>query len=130
MRISDLHGRGKPVFSFEFFPPKTDQGAERLMEAAADLKDALEPDFVSVTNGAMGNTRQRTLEMVTRIQNEVGLTAMAHLTCVGVTEGEIRAEVDNLTGAGIENILALRGDPPKGRPSSSPPRAASTTRPT
>lgn len=114
MRISELHGSGKPVFSFEFFPPKTDEGATKLMAACTDLKDALEPDFVSVTNGAMGNTRSRTLEMVTRIQSEVGLTAMAHLTCVGVTEDAVCEEVGSLIGGGIDNILALRGDPPKG----------------
>ena len=114
MRISQLHGRGRPVFSFEFFPPKTDQGAENLMRAVADLKEALEPDFVSVTNGAGGGTRQRTLEVVTRIQSEVGLTAMAHLTCVGATESDICEEVGRLVGNGIENILALRGDIPKG----------------
>jgi len=113
VRISELHGRGKPVFSFEFFPPKTDAGAASLMAAVADLKAALEPDFVSVTNGAMGNTRARTLEVVTRIQNEVGLTAMAHLTCAGVTEAAICEEVGSLIGNGVENILALRGDPPK-----------------
>jgi methylenetetrahydrofolate reductase (NADPH) len=114
VRISELHGGGKPVFSFEFFPPKTDEGAVKLMAACADLKDALHPDFVSVTNGAMGNTRARTLEMVTRIQSDVGLTAMAHLTCVGVTEEAICEEVGSLIGNGVENILALRGDPPKG----------------
>ncbi len=114
MRISELHGRGKPVFSFEFFPPKTDEGATKLMAACADLKEALHPDFVSVTSGAMGNTRARTLEMVERIQNEVGLTTMAHLTCVGATEDAIRAEVDDLIENGVKNILALRGDPPKG----------------
>ena len=114
MRISQLHGQGRPVFSFEFFPPKTDQGAENLMRAVADLKEALEPDFVSVTNGAGGTTRQRTLEVVTRIQSEVGLTAMAHLTCVGATEADICEEVGRLVGNGIDNILALRGDIPKG----------------
>jgi methylenetetrahydrofolate reductase (NADPH) len=113
VRISELHGHGKPVFSFEFFPPKTDAGAANLMAAVADLKEALHPDFVSVTNGAMGNTRARTLEAVTRIQNEVGLTAMAHLTCVGVSEAAICEEVGSLIGNGVENILALRGDPPK-----------------
>jgi len=114
LRISELHGNGRPVFSFEFFPPKTDQGAENLMAAVADLKAALEPDFVSVTNGAGGGTRQRTLEVVTRIQSEVGLTAMAHLTCVGATESDICEEVGKLIGNGVENILALRGDVPRG----------------
>ena len=115
MRISQLHGRGRPVFSFEFFPPKTDAGAAALMAAVADLEEALEPDFVSVTNGAGGSTRERTLEVVTRIQREVGLTAMAHLTCAGASEPEICEEVGRLLGNGIENILALRGDPPRGQ---------------
>ena len=114
MRISQLHDRGRPVFSFEFFPPKTDQGAANLMTAVSDLKAALEPDFVSVTNGAGGTTRQRTLEVVTRIQTEVGLTAMAHLTCVAATEEDICEEIGRLVGNGVENILALRGDVPKG----------------
>jgi methylenetetrahydrofolate reductase (NADPH) len=115
LRISQLHGRGRPVFSFEFFPPKTDQGAESLMLAVADLKEAVEPDFVSVTNGAGGSTRGRTLEVVTRIQREIGLTAMAHLTCVASSEEDICEEVGKLLGNGVENILALRGDIPKGQ---------------
>jgi methylenetetrahydrofolate reductase (NADPH) len=112
-KISQLHGRGRPVFSFEFFPPKTDDGARSLMATVADLEEALDPDFVSVTYGAGGSTRDRTVEVVTRIQRELGTTTMAHLTCVGSTEGEIAQVVENLVGKGIENILALRGDPPK-----------------
>jgi len=112
-KISQLHGRGKPVFSFEFFPPKTDEGARALMATVADLEEALDPDFVSVTYGAGGSTRDRTVEVVTKIQEELGTTTMAHLTCVGSTEGEIAQVVDRLVGKGIENILALRGDPPK-----------------
>ena len=108
-----MHGRGWPVFSFEFFPPKTDEGARTLMATVADLKDAQSPDFVSVTYGAGGSTRDRTLEVVTRIQNELAITTMAHLTCVGSTREEIAATVDRLVGDGIQNVLALRGDPPK-----------------
>ncbi|MEO6707996.1 MAG: methylenetetrahydrofolate reductase, partial [Planctomycetota bacterium] len=121
MRIGAKHGRGKPVFSFEFFPPKTDDGAQNLMTTVADLRDVLAPDFVSVTCGAGGSTRERTHEVVVRIQRELGLTTMAHLTCVGTTEGELDAEVSRLTKAGIENVLALRGDPPKGSGSFAPP---------
>jgi methylenetetrahydrofolate reductase (NADPH) len=84
------------------------------MKTVADLRDALAPDFVSVTNGAMGNTRARTLEIVTRIQNDLGITSMAHLTCVGTSEDDICEEVGQLIGNGIENILALRGDAPAG----------------
>jgi methylenetetrahydrofolate reductase (NADPH) len=112
-KISQLHGRGRPVFSFEFFPPKTDEGARALMATVADLEEALDPDFVSVTYGAGGSTRDRTVEVVTRIQEELGTTTMAHLTCVGSSEGEIAQVVDRLIAKGIENILALRGDPPK-----------------
>jgi len=112
VRISDLHGRGRPVFSFEFFPPKTDEGASNLMATVADLGQALKPDFVSVTNGAMGATRTRTLEIVSRIQADLGITAMAHLTCVGSSAEQVRDEVRRLCGRGIENILALRGDAP------------------
>ncbi|MBI5364643.1 MAG: methylenetetrahydrofolate reductase [NAD(P)H] [Planctomycetes bacterium] len=108
-----MHGRYRPIFSFEFFPPKTDDGARHLMAAVADLKSAWAPDFVSVTYGAGGGTRDRTIEVVTRIQSELGLTTMAHLTCVGSTQKEIASTVDRLRASGIENILALRGDPPK-----------------
>jgi methylenetetrahydrofolate reductase (NADPH) len=109
-----MHGRGRPVFSFEFFPPKSDEGVAQLMQSVADLKAALAPNFVSVTNGAGGSTRARTLEVVMRIQRELGVTAMAHLTCVGVSEADLCEELGTLIGNGVENILALRGDPPKG----------------
>ena len=114
MRIDELHGQGHPVFSFEFFPPKTDQGARNLMQAAEELKGVVAPDFISVTYGAGGSTRERTLEVVTRIQNDLGINAMAHLTCVGHTVDEIREVVGSLIGNGIENVLGLRGDPPQG----------------
>ena len=113
MKVGELHGRGKPIFSFEFFPPKTSDGVHTLMATIADLEDALQPDFVSVTYGAGGSTRDRSIDVVTRIEKELRTTAMAHLTCVGSTEGEIAQVVDRLVGAGIENVLALRGDPPK-----------------
>jgi methylenetetrahydrofolate reductase (NADPH) len=113
VKIGELHGRGRPVFSFEFFPPKTADGAHTLMATVADLEDALQPDFVSVTYGAGGSTRDRTIDVVTRIQRELGTTTMAHLTCVGSTEAEIAQVVDRLVASGIENVLALRGDPPK-----------------
>ncbi|HUR26580.1 MAG TPA: methylenetetrahydrofolate reductase [NAD(P)H] [Planctomycetota bacterium] len=114
MRIGAKHGRGKPVFSFEFFPPKTDDGARALMTTVADLRDVLAPDFVSVTCGAGGSTRERTHDLVVRIQRELQLTTMAHLTCGGTTQAEIAKEVEQLTRAGVENVLALRGDPPAG----------------
>lgn len=114
MRIDSLYGHGRPVFSFEFFPPKTDEGAEALMRTAADLKASVEPDFISVTYGAGGSTRDRTHSVVTRIQGELGITGMAHLTCVGSTQDEIRAVVDRLHASGVRNVLALRGDAPQG----------------
>jgi methylenetetrahydrofolate reductase (NADPH) len=113
VRIGDSYSAGKPVFSFEFFPPKSDEAAAKLLETAADLKAALAPDFISVTYGAGGSTRTRTLECVTRIQNELGVTSMAHLACMGHTEEEILEVTRGLVDGGIENILALRGDPPK-----------------
>ena len=112
-----MHGRGRPIFSFEFFPPKSDDGARALMATVADLRDALAPDFVSVTYGAGGSTRERTLEVVSRIQSELSITAMAHLTCVGSTESDLCEVVGRLIGSGVENVLALRGDPPKGETS-------------
>ncbi len=124
MRIQDLYERGarggEPVFSFEFFPPKTDAGATNLMATVADLKSSLEPDFISVTSGAGGSTRDRTHEIVTRVQSELGITAMAHQTCVGVTREEIESAVRSLIDGGIENVLALRGDPPRDQPNFKP----------
>ena len=113
-RISEIYLRGEPVFSFEFFPPKTDKGAENLMQTAADLAQSVEPDFISVTYGAGGSTRDRTHQIVTRIQSELGVTGMAHLTCVGATSEEIGDVVGRLEEAGVRNVLALRGDAPEG----------------
>lgn len=107
-------GRRGPIFSFEFFPPKTEEAANQLMRTVSELGSALQPDYVSVTYGAGGSTRERTLELVTRIQSELRVTAMAHLTCVGHTREELREIVGRLEGAGVENVLALRGDPPQG----------------
>ncbi|MHC4376932.1 MAG: methylenetetrahydrofolate reductase [NAD(P)H] [Planctomycetota bacterium] len=114
MKISEMHGRGNPVFSFEFFPPKSVKAADQLMATVADLKAMHAPDFVSVTYGAGGTTRERTLSCVARIQRELKLTAMAHLTCVGHSKEEIHRIGSLLSEDGIENILCLRGDPPKG----------------
>lgn len=114
MKIAQLFARREPVFSFEFFPPKSDEAVEQLMSTVADLGAALAPGYVSVTYGAGGGTRARTLECVRRIRGELGLTAMAHLTCVGHTAGELTTIVRELQDAGVENVLALRGDPPKG----------------
>jgi methylenetetrahydrofolate reductase (NADPH) len=114
MRISDLLVRKRPVFSFEFFPPKSDEAAAQLEKTIADLRP-LEPDFVSVTYGAGGSTRDKTIDIVSRIKRDTGIEAMAHLTCVGSTRDELRSVLDRLVDAGVENVLALRGDPPKGQ---------------
>ena len=114
MRIDELLAAGEPVFSFEFFPPKTEQGERNLYEALGELR-TLEPSFVSVTYGAGGSTRAKTIEIVSRIKQDYGLEAMAHFTCVGATVPELRATLDQMRAAGIENVLALRGDPPVGQ---------------
>ena len=113
MKISDLFGSGRPLVSFEFFPPKTPQG-EAALFATIERLHALRPAFVSVTYGAGGSTREKTTELVTRIKHEVGLEAMAHLTCVGHTRAELAVILDRLAANGIENVLPLRGDPPQG----------------
>lgn len=102
-----------PAFSFEFFPPKNEEGMRTLFDTVADLK-RLEPTYVSVTYGAGGSTRRLTVELVERIQRETGIDAMAHLTCVGATRDDISGVLNELKQAGIQNVLALRGDPPKG----------------
>ncbi len=113
MRIADIFKSGPdPVFSFEFFPPKGEKGRDALLATIADLED-LAPSFVSVTYGAGGSTRDRTLELVSYIKNRVGIEAMAHLTCVGATRDEISGVLDDLESASIENVIALRGDPPQ-----------------
>ena len=121
MRITEAYEGDRPVFSFEFFPPQTDQGAENLMRAAAELKQAVQPDFISVTYGAGGTTRDRTFEVVKRVQSELGIRAMAHQTCVAATKNDIASTVERLWNSGITNILALRGDPPEGEEAFTPP---------
>jgi methylenetetrahydrofolate reductase (NADPH) len=114
MRIDQAYASSSdPVFSFEFFPPKTDEGERNLYAAIGELRK-LEPAFVSVTYGAGGTTRDKTLDIVTRIRDEYGLEAMAHFTCVGATIDELRETLDAMVAAGHENVLALRGDPPQG----------------
>jgi methylenetetrahydrofolate reductase (NADPH) len=104
----------EPVFSFEFFPPRSPRGEDNLERALRELQP-MAPDYVSVTYGAGGSTRERTLDVVLRIKQELGLEAMAHLTCVNATVEELRATLDQMREGGIENVLALRGDPPQGQ---------------
>ncbi|MEA2427402.1 MAG: methylenetetrahydrofolate reductase, partial [Thermoleophilaceae bacterium] len=113
MRIDEILDDRRPCFSFEFFPPKTDEGWKNLWRAAQELKQD-DPAFVSVTYGAGGTTRDRTIDIVKRIKTELGLEAMPHFTCVGATVDELRGTLDEMRDAGIENVLALRGDPPEG----------------
>jgi methylenetetrahydrofolate reductase (NADPH) len=114
VKIRNRLNPSRPCYSFEFFPPKTPEGEKQLWEALEDLR-SLEPGFVSVTYGAGGSTRDRTLELVTHIRERTGIEAMAHLTCVGHTRPELAAILDRLGAARIENVLALRGDAPQGQ---------------
>lgn len=113
MKIRNRLNPSDPCFSFEFFPPKTDAGTDNLMKTLEELAP-LEPGFVSVTYGAGGSTRDRTVDLVTRIKRETGIETMAHLTCLGHTRDELRELLRRLKGARIDNVLALRGDMPQG----------------
>jgi methylenetetrahydrofolate reductase (NADPH) len=112
MHIQEIFRRHPTTFSFEFFPPKSDEAWEELFSTIARLQE-LQPSFVSVTYGAGGSTRERTHDLVVRIQKETPLTAVSHLTSVCHTREELAAILDRYAAAGIENILALGGDPPK-----------------
>jgi methylenetetrahydrofolate reductase (NADPH) len=113
MRIDHILEQRRPVFSFEFFPPKTDEGMEQLKQTLHDLKED-EPAYVSVTYGAAGATRDRTVEITRWIKEDLGVEAMAHLSCVGEPVERLREILDQMRDAGIENVLALRGDAPRG----------------
>lgn len=116
MKIRTRLNPSKPCFSFEFFPPKTAEGEKQLWDTLEDLR-SLDPGYVSVTYGAGGSTRDRTIDLVGQIKARTGIEAMAHLTCVGHTRDELSAVLDRLAAAKVDNILALRGDPPKGETS-------------
>jgi len=113
MRIDHILEEQRPVFSFEFFPPKTEEGERNLEAALADLAQD-EPAYASVTYGAGGTTRERTVEITKSIKLEHGIEAMAHLSLVGEPVERLREILDEIEAAGIENVLALRGDPPRG----------------
>ena len=116
--IRDIHAEkqasGKPTISFEFFPFKTTEGETTFFGKTLPALMTARPDYASVTYGAGGSTREKTLDIVERIQNDFGLTTMAHLTCIKHTQAEIGGILDEAAGRGIQNILALRGDPPPG----------------
>ena len=118
MKITDMlryaAERGEPTFSFEFFPPRDDKGVDALFETLRALRPQ-NPSFVSVTWGAGGSSRGRTLEVVRRIKRDTEIEAMAHLTCVAVSRAELEVQLATICDAGIANVLALRGDPPRGQ---------------
>ena len=111
MRITERLQKPSPSYSFEFFPPKTEPGLANLLDTLRDLRE-LEPSFVSMTYGAGGSTQRTTTELTARIKHEIGIEAMAHLTGVGHDQAELARTLDALAAAGIDNVLALRGDRP------------------
>ncbi len=112
MQISECFEGQRPVFSFEFFPPKTDGGIQKLF-STIDYLAELKPDFVSITYGAGGGTRATTAAVASHIKNEIGLEPLVHLTCVGHDREDVNVTLEQMKSVGVENILALRGDPPK-----------------
>jgi len=114
MHIQDIFKQHRTTFSFEFFPPPTDVASEELFRNIASLQE-LGPSFVSVTYGAGGSTRDRTHDLIVRIQQQTNLTAVSHLTCVCHNLAEMTAILDRYAESGIKNILALSGDPPRDR---------------
>ena len=113
MRIAELLDQRRPVFSFEFFPPKTDEGHRTLEGTLQVLRDDA-PDFVSMTYGAGGTTRSSTVELTRWIKQDLGIEAMAHLSCVGEPRERLVEILHEIDAAGVDNVLALRGDPPRG----------------
>ncbi|GAB4244313.1 MAG: methylenetetrahydrofolate reductase [NAD(P)H] [Candidatus Methylacidiphilales bacterium] len=114
MLVSDILAQSRPTFSFEFFPPKAEADWASLFETIRDLMP-LAPSYVSVTYGAGGTTRDRTHQLIVRLQKETDLTVVSHLTCVGSSRSELREIIARYHESGLRNILALRGDPPKGQ---------------
>lgn len=111
--IAKKFASGETVFSVEFFPPKTEEGARQILRTAVRLRD-IRPDYVSITYGAGGSTRERTVEYGSLIRDIFGFEVMPHLTCFGHSKDEIAAMLENYASSGFRNIMALRGDPPKG----------------
>jgi methylenetetrahydrofolate reductase (NADPH) len=113
MRVAEILKQRRPVFSFEFFPPKTDEG-QRTLEGTLEVLRDDSPDYVSMTYGAGGTTRNSTVELTRWIKHDLGIEAMAHLSCVGEPSGRLVEILTEIEAAGVENVLALRGDPPRG----------------
>ena len=113
MRIPDFYKKQRTTISFEFFPPKTAEGEKKLFQTVTDFKK-LSPSFVTVTYGALGNTQANTLRIVEEIKNRIGIEVAAHLTCVAHSREEIERILETLQAKSVENIVALRGDPPQG----------------
>ncbi|MBR4411879.1 MAG: methylenetetrahydrofolate reductase, partial [Firmicutes bacterium] len=113
MKIKDILARDKVTLSYEVFPPKKDMPFEPVLNAV-DKLCLDKPDFMSVTYGAGGGTGHNTVKIASHVQNELGVTALAHLTCVSSTRDQVSAAIEEIKAAGIENILALRGDIPQG----------------
>ncbi len=113
MRIAEKLRTRRPFFSFEFFPPQTDEAEANLFRTVETLKP-LDPGFVSITYGAGGSTRARTVDVAKRLRTDAGFDVMAHVTCVGATTDDLRSLLRDLRAGGIENVMALRGDPPRG----------------
>jgi len=113
MRITEIMKHRRPIFSLEFFPPKSPEDMAQLFQTLNHVKQ-LAPGYISVTYGAGGGTRDKTLQIVERAKAEIGLESAAHLTCIGHSIQEIRAILEHLVRAGIDNVVALRGDPPRG----------------
>ncbi len=112
--ISDLLVRERPVLSVEFFPPKDEAGGDQIVQAALEIKEQVRPDFVSITYGAGGTTRERTFKYAKLLKEQYGFEVMPHLTCVGSSRDEMREIVEEYRAEGFCNIMALRGDPPRG----------------
>ena len=118
--IGEILARKRPVISVEFFPPKDEAGGRQIVEAAQEIREAVQPDFVSITYGAGGTTRERTYRYAGVLKDSYGFEVMPHLTCVGSSREELLEIVSGYREAGFCNIMALRGDPPKGESSFQP----------
>ncbi len=119
MHLSDILKENRVHFSFEFFPPKTEEASRALFETIGELSP-IQPSFVSVTYGAGGATNELTQNLVTRLKQETPLNVVAHLTATGASREKIKSQLEKYIAAGIRNVLALRGDPPKGNSSFTP----------